>query len=100
MPITVHKTEGELTVELEGEVTVRHAQEAADRINAALDGGVPVTVRTAGLRDVDTGILQLLSSLRKTVPVLSFESPSEEFLAAVDRCGLRRELLGGIREGA
>jgi anti-anti-sigma regulatory factor len=100
MPITVHKTKDELTVELEGEVTIRHAQDVAAKLSEALDGGVSaVTVGTAGLRVVDTSILQLLCSLRKTVPVLSFENPSAEFVAAVDRRGLRRELLSGIREG-
>ncbi len=98
MPIITNKTEGALTIELEGVVTIRHAQDVATQLAEALDGGVPVTVGTAGLRDIDTSILQLLCSLRKTVPVLSFENPSEEFIAAVDRCGLRRELLGGAKE--
>jgi hypothetical protein len=46
------------------------------------------------LEDIDTCILQLLYSLRQTVPALSFDKPSEAFIAAVDRCGMRRELLG------
>ena len=99
MPFIVRRTEGTLTVELEGAVTLRHAQDLAARIGEALDGCVSVAVDTVRLRDVDTGILQLLCSLRRTVPALSFENPSEEFLAAVDRCGLRRELLGTTREG-
>jgi len=92
--------EGTLTVELEGAVTLRHARELAARIGEALGTDAAVTVDTAHLRDVDTGIMQLLCSLRRTVPALFFENPSEEFLAAVDRCGLRRELLGTTREGA
>jgi hypothetical protein len=35
--------------------------------------------------------------LREAAPGASFKRPSDVFLAAVDRCGLRRELL---REGA
>jgi len=31
--------------------------------------------------------------LRRTVPGLDFNRPSDAFLAAADRCGLRRELL-------
>jgi anti-anti-sigma regulatory factor len=100
MSITVSKTEDKLRLELEGAVDIRHAQDLAAKLGEALDGGVPVVVGAALLRDVDTSILQLLCSLRKTVPVLSFENPSEEFIGAVDRCGLRRELLGGVREGA
>ncbi len=99
MPIIIHKTEDAFTVALDGVVTIRHAQDVATTLGEMLDGGVSVTVGTAGLRDIDTSILQLLCSLRKTVPVLSFEDPSDEFIAAVDRCGLRRELLGGTREG-
>jgi len=100
MPITIHKMEDELTVELEGAVTIRHAQNVAAQLFDALDDAVTVKVGTAGLQDIDTCILQMLCSLRKTVPVLAFENPSREFLAAVDRCGLRRELLGGSREDA
>ena len=59
-----------------------------------LEDRTPVAVDTGGLEDIDTCILQLLCSLRKTVPALSFDNPSEAFVSAVDRCGLRRELLG------
>jgi ABC-type transporter Mla MlaB component len=99
MPFAVHKAEGTLTLELEGVVTIRHAGDLAATIAGALDGCVSVAVDTARLRDVDTSILQLLCSLLKTVPVLSFTQPSGEFHAAVDRSGLRRELLGRAREG-
>ena len=85
-------------VELEGAVTIRHAQEVATRLSEALDSGMSISLRTARLTDVDTSILQLLCSLRKTVSALSFESLSEPFTAAVDRGGLRRELLGGLQE--
>jgi hypothetical protein len=47
------------------------------------------------LEDVDTCILQLLCSLRKTLPGVAFENPSPALVGALDRCGLRRELLGG-----
>lgn len=86
-------------MDLDGEVTIRDAVNLTARIEEALDGCLSAAVDTTRLRDVDTSILQLLCSLRKTVPVLSFHQPSVEFLAAVDRCGLRRELLSGIREG-
>jgi hypothetical protein len=50
------------------------------------------------LEDIDTCVLQVLYSLRRTVPALAFDNPSTAFIAALDRCGLRRELLGA-REG-
>lgn len=52
-----------------------------------------VAVETTGLTDIDTCILQLLCSLRKTVPALCPGHPSETFIRAVERCGLHRELL-------
>jgi anti-anti-sigma regulatory factor len=99
MPFSIQQTESSLRVELEGEVNIRHAGELAARIGEALDGCDSVVVDTTALQDADTSILQLLCSLLKTAPALSFPQPSAAFLAAVDRCGLRRELLGAVREG-
>ncbi|MGO9258173.1 MAG: lipid asymmetry maintenance protein MlaB [Bryobacteraceae bacterium] len=99
MPFSVHQTESTLRLELEGEVTIRQAGDLAARIGEVLDGCSSVVIETARLQDADTSILQLLCSLHKTAPALSFNQPSANFLAAVDRCGLRRELLGGVREG-
>jgi len=77
---------------------MRHARDLAARLGEVLDDGMPLGVDTGSLEDIDTGILQLLCSLGKTVPALFFDKPSNAFIAAVDRCGLRRELLGS-REG-
>ncbi len=99
MPMTVHRTGGELVVKLEGALIVRDAQGLADTLGDVHDGVVSANVDAAGVCDIDTAILQLMCSLRKTVLLLSFENPSQEFIAAVDRCGLRRELLGALREG-
>jgi anti-anti-sigma regulatory factor len=99
MPFMIRKTESALLVELDGIVTIGQAQDLATKIGETLDGDISVKVGTAGLQDVDTSILQILCSLRKTLSTLSFGEPSEAFIGAVDRCGLRRELLGGIREG-
>src|ERR1039458_3225343 len=98
MPFSIANKQGRQIVKLEGAVTIRHAQDLAARLGEGLEDGTPVVVDTRDLEDIDTCILQLLSSLRKTVPVLSFDNPSEAFIDAVDRCGLRRELLSA-REG-
>lgn len=97
MPFSMAKKQGRQILELEGAVTIRHALDLAARLGD-LEDGAPVRVDTGNLQDIDTCILQLLCSLRKAVPALSFDHPSDAFIAAVDRCGLRRELLGG-REG-
>jgi anti-anti-sigma regulatory factor len=94
MPFSVSTVQGRQVLELQGAVTIRHAQELAAKLVERIEYGMPVGVDTGSLEDVDTCILQLLYSLRKTATALSFDNPSEVFIAAVDRCGLRRELLG------
>jgi len=94
MPFSIASTQGGQTLKLAGVVTIRDAQDLAARLGEGLEDGVPLGVDTGSLEDIDTCILQLMFSLRKTVPGLSFDNPSDVFLAAVDRCGLRRELLG------
>jgi anti-anti-sigma regulatory factor len=98
MPFSVTTWEGRQVLQLAGAVTIRDGPELAARLAAELEEGARVEVDTGGLEDIDTCILQLLYSLRQTVPELFFDHPSEVFLRAVDRCGLRRDLLGG-REG-
>ena len=93
MPFSIAAGQGGSILKLEGAVTIRNAGDLAAMLRKGLDGPTPVEVNTAGLEDIDTCILQLLCSLRKTVPTLSFDNPSEAFLAAVERCGLRRDLL-------
>jgi anti-anti-sigma regulatory factor len=85
-------------LKLEGAVTIRQAHELAARMAEALEDHTPVLVDTHHLEDIDTCILQLLCSLQKTAIALSFDSPSEAFVNAIERSGLRRELIG-TREG-
>jgi len=82
---------------LEGAVIIRDAHDLAATIGEGLEDGKPMDVDTQDLEDIDTSILQLLYSLRKSVPVLTFDNPSDAFIRAVDRCGLRREMLS-VRE--
>lgn len=98
MAFTIANTPDRRILTLEGAVTIRNAQDLAVKLGESLQGGMPWRVDTQCLEDIDTSILQLLYSLRKSVPALSFDNPSDVFISAVDRCGLRRELLGA-REG-
>jgi anti-anti-sigma regulatory factor len=95
MAFSIAGAEGKQILKLEGAVTIRHAQDLAAKLHENLQDGLPLVVDTAGLEDIDTCILQLLYSLFKTVPALEFDNPPDAFLNAVDRCGLRRDLLGG-----
>ena len=98
MPFSTYNKEGRQILKLEGAVTIRHALDLAATLGEGLEDGTPAGVDTEELKDIDTCILQLLCSLRRTVPALCFDNPSDVFTAAVDRCGLRRELLSA-REG-
>jgi len=95
MAFSIANTEGKQILKLEGAVTIRHAQDLAARLGENLEEGLPLVVDAAGLEDIDTCVLQLLYSLCKAIPAFSFDQPSDAFLNAVDRCGLRRDLLGG-----
>ena len=95
MPFSIAGGEGQQILKLAGAVTIRHAQDLAARLGEHLQEELPLVVDTTGLEEIDTSILQLLYSLRKALPALTFDNPSDAFLNAVDRCGLRRDLLGG-----
>jgi anti-anti-sigma regulatory factor len=99
VPFSIISAQGRVVLKVDGALTIRYAQDLAARLTECVDDGTPVEIDTRDLEDIDTCILQLLCSLRKTVPALSFGDPSEAFIGAVDRCGLRRELLGA-REGS
>jgi hypothetical protein len=92
VPFSITSEEGRQILTLEAAVTVRDAQDLAAKLGEVLEYGTRVDVNTGGLEDIDTCILQLLCSLRKSVPVLSFDNPSEAFNVEVDRRGLRRDL--------
>ena len=93
MPFDIKNTDQELVLELKGAVTVRHAAELGKSLASSLTSGGTVKVRANELEDIDTSILQMLVSLRKTATTFAIEDPSEFFATAVDRCALRRELL-------
>jgi anti-anti-sigma regulatory factor len=97
VPFSIVNEQGRYLLSLEGSVTVQHAHDLAAKLGETLEDGTPVSINTTDLEDIDTCILQLLYSLRKTVSGVSLDNPSEFFITAVDRCGLRRELLS-VRE--
>ena len=68
MPFSIANKQGRQILKLEGAVTIRHAQDLAAKLAEGLEDGTPVGVDTGGLEDIDTCILQLLCSLRKTGP--------------------------------
>jgi anti-anti-sigma regulatory factor len=101
MAFSITGRQGKHILKLEGAVLIQQAHDLAGKLGESLDEGtaaaaqVEVEVDTRDLEDIDTGMLQVLCALSKTVRSVSFEDPSEAFLRALDRCGMRRELLGG-----
>jgi anti-anti-sigma regulatory factor len=93
VPFSITNEEGRQILTLAGAVTVRDAQDLAAQLGEGLEDGTRLYVNTKGLEDIDTCLVQLLYSLSKSLPALSFDPPSDVFIGAVDRCGLRRELL-------
>ena len=100
MPFSIETTDGGLNLQLTGAITVRDAQELGRCLAAALPTGGTATVETSTLEDIDTGVLQILVSLRKTATDFRVPQPSEAFVSAVDRCALRCELLAGRKENS
>ena len=98
MPFEITRQRDIRIVKLEGSITILQAQELAAGLTEDREDQTPISVDTGKLEDIDTCILQLLCSLHKTAIALSFDNPSEAFVNAVERCGLRRELFGA-REG-
>lgn len=98
MPFAIRTNEQGLLLELTGSVTVRHAQELGKCLASSLASGTGVTVQARDLDDIDTSILQLLVSLRKTSSAFALQDFSDAFVTAVDRCALRRELLAGSKD--
>jgi ABC-type transporter Mla MlaB component len=92
MPFSIQHHAHGTSLELEGELTIRDAMALAASV-AQIPAGDGIRVLTARLHDADTSVLQILCSLRHTNQDVSFGSVSAGFAAAVDRCGLRRELL-------
>jgi anti-anti-sigma regulatory factor len=100
MPYTIQTKDHKLALELTGGVTARDVGEICAHLAPSLKGELTVVLHTRELEDIDTSVLQMLVSLRKTVTALLFENPSDAFVNAVERCALRRELLADSKEAA
>lgn len=100
MPYDIQNTQSGLILELTGGVTARHVGDLGKAIASSLTTAAPVIVQTKALEDIDTSVLQLLVSLRKTAPAFTLAGASEAFVNAAERAGLRRELLSALKESA
>jgi anti-anti-sigma regulatory factor len=94
VPFSIVNHQGRRILKLEGSVTIQHAQELAAKLGESLDDSATIGVNTEKLEDIDTCTLQVMCSLRKAAQSVTFDDPSEAFIRALDRCGMRHELLG------
>src|SRR5689334_8963335 len=97
MAFAIQESTDRVVLHLSGGVTARDVGALASGLAPHLRTGTAVLLHTGDLEDIDTSVLQLLISLRKTA-VLMVENPSDVLVAAADRCSLRGELLGGGKD--
>jgi ABC-type transporter Mla MlaB component len=88
----------QLMLELDGENTVESAAELQQQLLGA--GAQTKTVRVAAQDSgaIDITIIQLLAALQNCCPAFHIERPSTEFLASLDRCGIRRHFRSALRQ--
>jgi hypothetical protein len=57
-----------------------------------------VTVDAQRSGSIDITVIQILVALQACCPELRIERPSKEFLASLDRCGMRRHVRAALRQ--
>jgi len=87
-----------VTLELEGDNSVEQVAELHHQLLAARAQTKAVSVQAHHSGAADLTVVQVLAALQTCCPELRIESPSEEFLASLDRCGMRRHLRAALRQ--
>ena len=97
MAFQVGNTNECVTLELDGDDSVEHASELHRQLLAAGAQAKAVTVMAQNSGAIDITIMQILVALQSCSPELRIEQPSEEFLASLDGCGMRRQVRAALR---
>jgi hypothetical protein len=87
-----------VTLELDGDTSVEQAAELYRQLLVAGVQTKAVTVTAQHSGKIDITIIQVLASLQTCCPELSIERPSEDFLASLDHCGMRRHVRTALRQ--
>ena len=98
MAFQIGSTNAYVTLNLDGDNSVKHAVALHQQLLAA---GVPtraVTVDAQRSGTVDITIIQILATLQTCCPEMRIERPSEAFLSSLDRCGMRRHIRAALRQ--
>jgi len=98
MAFQVGSTSDRVTMELDGDNSVKHAVALHQQLLAAGVQTKTVTVNAQRSGAVDITVIQILAALQSCCPEMRIERPSEEFLSSLDRCGMRRLLRSALRQ--
>ena len=98
MAFQIGRTNERVTLELEGDNSVEGVAELHQQLLAAGAQSKAVTVRAQHSGAIDLTVVQVLVALQTCCPELRIERPSEEFLASLDRCGMRRHVRAALRQ--
>ena len=98
MAFQVGFTDEHVTLELAGENAVEQAADLHHQLLAAGAAGKTVSVKAEHSGAIDITVVQFLAALQAGCPELRIEHPSEEFLASLDRCGMRRHLRAALKQ--
>jgi hypothetical protein len=98
MAFQVGHTNECVTLELDGGNSVEQASALHQQLLAARAQSKAVSVKAQRSGAIDVTIIQILATLQTCCPELRIERPSEEFLASLDRCGMRRHVRTALRQ--
>jgi ABC-type transporter Mla MlaB component len=97
MAFQITSTDTHVTWELEGNNSVEQATELHHQLLRAGAQGKTVSVNAQRCGAIDITVVQLLAALQAGCVELRIEQASEEFLASLDRCGMRRHVRAALK---
>ena len=97
MAFQIGGTDERVTLELEGNTSVERVAELHQQLLVAGAQTKAVSVNAEHSGAIDITVVQVLAALQACCPELRIERPSEEFLASLERCGMRRHVRAALK---
>jgi hypothetical protein len=97
MAFQIASTSEHVTLELEGDNSVEQAAELHQKLLSAGAQNKAVKVKAEHSGAIDITVVQVLAALQICSPNFRIEQPSEQILASLDRCGMRRSLRAALK---
>jgi ABC-type transporter Mla MlaB component len=98
MAFQIGYTNEQVTLELQGDNSVERVTQMHQQLLAAGAAAKAVSVNAEHSGVIDITVVQVLAALQACCPELRIERPSEEFLASLDRCGMRRHVRAALKQ--